>query len=190
MTDTIFSSFLESEGGKLVELCGSSSRLSCRLIQADEALPPSIFVVEMTCRHLVRQDNRICPSSEPCVIAIQFPADYLRRGGPRPGEILSLLAPRNCWHPNVRFPYVCAGPIAPGTSVLDLVFRCFEIMTYVKFTPREDECLNQAACRWARAHMAEFPLESGPLRDIGMQEAATDPADFVLEPALAAEDSH
>jgi hypothetical protein len=196
VTDTIFSAFLESEAGKLVDLCTNSSRLSCKLIQADETLPPSIFVVEMKCRHLVRQDKQVRPSSEPCVIAIQLPADYLRTGGPHPGQILSLLTPRNCWHPNLRFPYICAGPIAPGTSVVDLVFRCYEILTYVKFTPREDNSLNWEACRWARAHMADFPLESRPLRDIGLQESAPDLADtgladtgladFVLEPTDAA----
>jgi hypothetical protein len=172
VTDNIYTDFVERQGAELTQLCDSSSRLACRLIQPDTSMPANIFMVKIQCANLIKVDDQVRRSEEACLLAIQLPSDYVRRAYPNPGQILSLVAPRQCWHPNVLWPHICAGPIAPGTPVVELVLRGYEILTYNKFTPIEHDCLNPPACRWARSHMSEFPLERRPLRDAGQPRSA------------------
>ena len=54
--------------------------------------------------------------------------------------------------------------IAPGTSLCELLLQAYDMLTFNKLTPREDDALNRDACAWARAHMDLFPLTSRPLR--------------------------
>ena len=42
-----------------------------------------------------------------------------------------------------------------------------EIVTWQKVTMREDDALNHAACQWARANRARFPVDSRPLKRSG-----------------------
>jgi len=184
VSNHIYTDFLEGQGQSLSEFCDGSSRLECKLIQTEDSMPPNIFMVKLRCAHMVMEDDQVQRSEEPSLIAIQLPGDYLRRTYQHPGQILSLVVPRNCWHPNLSWPHICAGNIAPGTPVVELVLRCYEIFTYNKFTPEENDCLNPLACRWARQHMQQFPLESEPLRDAHLDTAATssDARDFVVEP--------
>ena len=166
MTDGIYGAFLKQQAAELAALCASSSRLRCSAIQGSDAFPPNVFVVEITCAHLITVKGEVQRSSDPCVIAVQLPVDYLRRAYANAGQILSLVAPKNIFHPNARWPSLCSGPIAPGTTINELIMRCYEILTFNRFTPNESDCLNARACQWARAHLAAFPLENTPLRDL------------------------
>jgi hypothetical protein len=49
-------------------------------------------------------------------------------------------------------------------SLVDLLFQCFEVITYQKVTMREDDALNHAACAWAREHQQRFPIDRRPLK--------------------------
>ena len=78
--------------------------------------------------------------------------------------VVSLLMPQNLYHPNVAPPLICIGRIAPGTSLCELIFQVYEVLTFAKLTPREDNALNRDACAWARRNMQLFPLDARPLR--------------------------
>ena len=54
--------------------------------------------------------------------------------------------------------------MTPGTSLVDLLYQAYEVLTYQKFTSREDDALNAVACAWARKHMDRFPVDSRPLK--------------------------
>jgi hypothetical protein len=97
-------------------------------------------------------------------VGIYFSSDYLRTVNPF--ETLTLFEPLNTFHPNVAFgaPFICVGHIVPGTSLVDLLYQVYEILTYQKLTPREDDALNKEACRWARANQGRFPIDPRPLK--------------------------
>ena len=182
MTDNILADWLTAAEPEISELCNASSRLEYRAIPLDDGLPPRIFLIGMHCAQMVHTSGEVERVDGRAVISVQIPTDYLRRPFPYPGQVLSLAEPLNCWHPNVRGPAICAGPIAPGTSIVELVMRCYELLTFNNFTPREDDCLNLMACRWARAHMSDFPLESRPLRDLAVDHQSESTVDdFTLE---------
>ncbi|MDA1077395.1 MAG: hypothetical protein O3A63_22010 [Proteobacteria bacterium] len=185
MIDRILESFLQQQGVLVQAFCDGSSRLHCELIQTDESLPPNLFLIRLTCQHTLFEGDEIIVSDEPCTFAIHMPEDYLRRPNPNPGRILSLIEPRMCAHPNMQWPFICAGSIAPGTDAVDLILRVHDLLTYNQFTPREDDALNQQACRWAREHMKDFPLETRPLRDLQLSAITHEPenTDFTLEAA-------
>ena len=54
--------------------------------------------------------------------------------------------------------------VRPGTPLVDLLYQCFEIITYTKVTMREDDALNRAACGWARENQDRFPIDPRPLK--------------------------
>ena len=65
------------------------------------------------------------------------------------------ISPTNIFHPNVAPTvappsFICIGRIAPGTSLCELIFQVYEVLTYAILTPREDNALNRDACAWAR----------------------------------------
>lgn len=68
------------------------------------------------------------------------------------------------WHPNIRAPFVCIGPVVPGTGLVDLVHRLFDVITFKNVTMREDNALNKEACLWARRHIDLFPVDRRPLK--------------------------
>ena len=98
-----------------------------------------------------------------CDVLFRFAPDYLRVVRD-PAWTVSLLSPRNLHHPNVAPPFMCIGRIAPGTSLCELIFQVYEVLTFQKLTPREEDCLNREACAWARGNMQRFPLDARPLR--------------------------
>ena len=49
-------------------------------------------------------------------------------------------------------------------SLVDILYQMFEIITYTKYTPREDDSLNKACCSWARDNQYRFPIDRRPLK--------------------------
>ena len=97
-------------------------------------------------------------------VGIHFPSDYLRRADPR--TVLTWLSPREVFHPNIRpeVGLICSGHIQPGSGLVDLLYRLFEIITYRRVTMREDDALNWEACQWARGNTTLFPVDSRSLK--------------------------
>lgn len=159
--DAVYEAFLTSQHEEGMALAGSSDVLDLHPL---EQKPSSVWVARFSCKGIVRLEDGRFEEAECFEVGIRFPRDYLKRAEPM--EVLTYLGPRNVWHPNIsdRLPLICVGHLVPGTPLVDLLYQCFEIITYHKVTPREDDCLNPAACAWARDNVDRFPLDARPLK--------------------------
>ncbi len=126
--------------------------------------PPDRYVAEFRCRGLVRGADTEVVEADRFAVGIWFPATYLRWA--EPWQVLSWIGPRQVFHPNIsdQSTYICVGRLVPGTPLVDLLYQCFEIITYKKVTMREDDALNHAACVWARENQSRFPIDPRPLK--------------------------
>jgi hypothetical protein len=158
MTDTIYTDFLVRQQKEALDLAESSDVVNILPVGP----PPSrSYLVQFRCKGLVRSSEGVveCDVFE---IGIQFPSDYLRHA--QPAQVLTWLGPRHAFHPSIRFPFICPGRLTPGTTLTELLYQCFEIITYQKVTMREKDALNPAACGWARRNKQRFPIDSRPLK--------------------------
>lgn len=168
--DRIMQSWLERQHVEATALAAASDHLT---LLHDAETPPRSYIVRFHCHTMVQAGGgEVEPTSE-CVVLFRFPLDYLRVV-PDPAWIVALLSPRNLFHPNVAPPFMCIGRIAPGTSLCELIYQVYEVLTFAKLTPREDDALNRDACAWARRNMQLFPVDTRPLRRQG--------ADFEINP--------
>ncbi|MGD8868352.1 MAG: hypothetical protein PVI01_11995 [Gemmatimonadales bacterium] len=156
MVDRVFQAFLEREQAAGLALAEASDILSLAPIGAS---PANRYLAEFRCTGLIHEGGEI-RTCDRFVIGFAFPEDYCRR--PDAGALVHLLAPQNVWHPNIRFPVICPGMMPAGTGLVDLIFQCYEILTYGEMGLKDP--LNEAACRWARRNMDRFPLDRRPLK--------------------------
>jgi hypothetical protein len=159
--DSVFETFLACQYGEAMALAAQSDLLT--LISLGEQRLDR-YLAEFRCRGLVRGADAAVVEADRFAVGIWFPSDYLRQA--LAWEVLTWLGPRNVFHPNISdvAPYICVGRLTPGTPLVDLLYQCFEIITWKKVTMREDDALNHAACVWARAHQSRFPIDPRPLR--------------------------
>ena len=157
--DRIFASWLERQRRDALELSAASDHLT---IDPEPGMrPASRFIAQFSAPTMVRTNDEV-RRIEAFTVLIQFPPSFLRSAHDA-GQIVNVIEPNQVWHPNVMGPFICLGHIAPGTGLIELIFQVYEILTFQKLTPREDDALNHNACVWARQHMAEFPLSAAPL---------------------------
>lgn len=159
--DPVFAAFLRRQQEEGEALARASDLVEVLPIDGP---PARRYLVRFHCTGLVRP-----PGGEPreaCrfEVGIWFPSDYLRRADPF--QVLTWLGPRHVFHPNISVtaPVLCVGRFLPGTALVDLVYQCFEIITFNKVTMREDDALNHEACVWARANQQRFPIDRRPLK--------------------------
>jgi hypothetical protein len=157
--DGTFESFLRHETEEASALAAESDLLD---LQPLPGSPPGRFVVEYRCTGLVRADDESIRKADRFAVGIWLPSDYLRRAAVP--EVLTWLGPLEVWHPNIQPPLICLGHLAPGTPLVDLLYRCYEVICYQRCTMREDNALNWQACRWARGHQSRFPIDRRPLK--------------------------
>lgn len=132
---------------------------------------PPHFVAEFLCNGLVSDGNGEVTIANEFPVGIWFPPDYLRRADPF--EMLRSFR-ADVWHPNVsrEHPLICIGNIVPGTDLIDILHRLFDIFSYQEYNPNEFNSLNKAACAWARRNQHRFPVDSrGLRRQLVSQEA-------------------
>lgn len=128
------------------------------------------YLAEFRCRGLVKAaDGRVTEANR-FLVGLFFPDDYLRRADVP--TVLTWLEPFNVLHPNIRPPFICVGRLVPGTGLVDLLYQIFEIITWHKFNPREDDSLNHQACSWARNNQHRFPTDSRPLKRLSRMAAS------------------
>jgi hypothetical protein len=152
--DPVFEGFLRAQHRGGTELARQSDLLDLRPIDKDR------YIARFLCKGLVRgRGGEVVEASE-FHVGIWFPSTYLRHV--EPWKILTWLYPLNAWHPNVRPPAICVGPITPGTELVDLLYRCYEIIRYFNWAPHDG--LNGEASQWARNHQERFPVDRRPLR--------------------------
>jgi hypothetical protein len=178
MTDRIFDAFLRRQQKDAVSLAEASDLI--RLFPMGE--PPNRYVVQFHCKGLVQQETLEIVEANRFEVGIRLPADYLRATDPF--QVITWLGPREIWHPNISAtaPLICVGPITPGTGLVDLIYRAFQVITWNKVTMREEDALNSAACQWARQHPDRFPVDGRPLK----RRAVT----FRIDERAAEEKSH
>lgn len=157
--DLVYERFLERQREEGMALAQSSDLLDLRIAPA---IPPH-FIAELHCRGLVRDHDGEIRESSGFAVGIWFPEDYLRRADTF--EMLRIFTP-GVFHPNISAnrPLICVGRLAPGTPLVDILYQLFDIITYQKFNPREDDALNKHACAWARQNQHRFPIDRRPLK--------------------------
>ena len=157
--DHIRQGFLEQQYVEGMALARLSDILN--LVPLDEPPTVATYLAGFRCTGLVRRNGRIVEHGEH-LVGIHFPDDYLRRFDT--ARVLSWIEPQEPWHPNIRFPLICAGAMEPGTPLVDLLYQVFEIITWQNLETREFNALNGDACKWARCNHDRFPLEHRPLK--------------------------
>ncbi len=157
--DPVYQHFMERQLAEGMALARSSDLLQLHI---SPTVPPH-FVAEFRCKGLVRNVAREIAEASEFHVGIWFPPDYLRRSDPF--EMLRLFTP-NVWHPNVsdELPLICIGRLTPGTSLVDILYQLYDVLTYQKYNPREDDSLNRVACAWARDNQHRFPIDRRPLK--------------------------
>jgi hypothetical protein len=160
MADRILESFLTRQREEGLALAAQSDLLALHPVEnANDR-----YLAEFRCTGLVERDPGEVVEADRFLVGIWFPANYLREANPF--RVLTWLGPRSVWHPNISStqPAICVGRLAPGTSLVDILYQVFEIVTWNKVTMREDDALNPAACQWARRHADRFPVDRRPLK--------------------------
>ncbi len=159
VNDPIYERFMQRQLGEGMELARQSDLLRLHV----PPLAPPHFVAEFLCKGLIREDAGEIKEASEFQVEIWFPPDYLRRADPF--EMLRLFTP-NVWHPNVsrELPLICIGRLTPGTTLVDILYQLFDILTFQKYNPRENDSLNKTACAWARENQHRFPIDRRPLK--------------------------
>jgi len=157
--DPIYRRFMERQLVEGLELARSSDVLRLHV----PPLAPPHFVAEYACKGLVRDAGGEIREANNFQVGIWFPPDYLRRADPF--EMLRLFTP-GVWHPNIshELPLICVGRLTPGTPLIDILYQAYEILSYQRYNPREDDSLNKTACAWARENRERFPVDRRPLK--------------------------
>jgi hypothetical protein len=160
MTDRVFEAFLKKQQEEAIALSEASDLL--HLFPAGE--PANRYVAQFRCKGLVQHASGEIVDADRFEVGIWFPDNYLR--AVNPFQVLTWLGPRRVWHPNIsgENSVVCAGRLAPGTGLVDILYQLFEIITWQKVTMREDDALHWAACEFARQHQDRFPVDRRPLK--------------------------
>ncbi|MGD0788042.1 MAG: hypothetical protein ABR898_08645 [Terracidiphilus sp.] len=158
-TDPVYERFMQRQLQEGMELARSSDLLRLHL----SPMTPPHFVAEFLCNGLIRDGAGEINQASDFRVGIWFPPDYLRRADPF--EMLRLFTP-GVWHPNVsrELPLICIGRLTPGTTLVDILYQLFDILTFQKYNPRENDSLNKTACAWARENAQKFPIDRRPLK--------------------------
>jgi hypothetical protein len=161
MTDKVLAAFLARQREEGMALAAASDLLE--LVPVDGAQRQR-YLADFRCKGLIQTESGEIVEAGRFVIGISFPDHYLREADPF--QVLTWLEPRRIFHPNVSSvaPFICIGRLAPGTSLVDLLYRCFEIITYNRVTMQEHDALNREACAWARRNQHRFPVDQRPLK--------------------------
>jgi len=161
--DAIAKLFLESQQREAMQLAAESDLLEVRALDLHRT------IATFRCRGLVCDASGEVREHDRFTLGVFLSENHLREVNP--AEVLTWLEPREVWHPNIRPPFVCLGRIAPGTPLVDLLHRCFELISYENVTMREDDALNRPACAWARRNRERFPIDSRPIKRVAAEAA-------------------
>jgi hypothetical protein len=173
MQDKILASFLQNSFADAKQLESESGVFSiCESLGS----PPSRFLLRFSgLDHLVQDpaDGRVHVSQQPVLVGVNFPPDYLRRIDENLYlKVVCLLNP-DFFHPNVKSPlgWICLGhAFMPGTTLSDLVYHLYDIVTYQNMTVDEQDAFNADACRYLRQYPETVAkLQRPPLRHQPLQ---------------------
>jgi hypothetical protein len=160
MHDAILESWLETQHREGLALAGASDVLTLVPVPRGAGAPED-YLARFDARSLVRRRGTVV-EVEGFAVGVHFPPEYLRVTVD-PARVVTLFSPE-VFHPNVRLPFICSGRLPPGTGLCELLQQVYEILTFQRVTPREDDALNAEACAWARGNLARFPIDPRPLK--------------------------
>jgi hypothetical protein len=171
--DPIFDAFLKRQfeqgmaltrESDLVELAPVPDLFDLLRPAVDGVRSPSRYVARFFCRGLARDERGEVVERGHFEVGIWFPPDYCRRADPF--QTLAWLGPVEVFHPNISGPRhaICVGPIRPGTGLPELLYRCFDVITWNNVTMSEANALDWDACQWARNNRNRFPVDRRPLK--------------------------
>jgi hypothetical protein len=158
MMDPIFDNFLRKQHDKAIQLAAASDILR---LAPDKAIPPRRYIARFMCRSVIRTQGGV-----PMEVESQFdfgiclPEDYLR--SPEPNQVVTVFSPWSIFHPNVAGPFICLGRLTAGTSVDDVLYQIYAIVSYQQWNA--NDALNQDASEWARGNQDRFPIDRRPLK--------------------------
>ncbi|SPE55283.1 hypothetical protein SBV1_2130009 [Verrucomicrobia bacterium] len=157
--DAVFDAFLAKQ---LEEGLAWAKNIGVLSLSPIPGAPPSRYVAHFVdCKGLVQQNDGRIVEFDQFMVGIYFPEDYLRHVEiPR---VLTYLGPHpSPFHPNIRPPFLCAH-LVPGTSLVDILYACYEVWTYSIFSAADS--LNPAAAQWSRQQdRKRFPIDRRPLK--------------------------
>lgn len=161
--DKVLDSFLLQQLEEGRALANESDILELAPLPFD-GYPPRRYIAKFLCRGLIKTDEGEVREANEFQVGIWFSSSYLRVVDPF--KIVTWLSPKEAHHPNIRGAagLMCIGKISPGTALVDILYQCYEVITYNKVTMREDDALDDDACRWARENLHRFPLDRRPLK--------------------------
>lgn len=160
MSDRVLQAFLQSQNDEGMELASQSSILELRPAHGN---PPYSYLAGFDAPTLVRLDSGEVVIRNGFLAGIYFAPEHLHLVVS--AQCLGFLEPKNIWHPNIKTPFICLGKIAPGTGLCELLMRIYEVATFMRYTPREDNALNIAACQYVRRRVPFRPLTALPLKN-------------------------
>lgn len=157
-SDPVYQGFMESQLAEGMALSDASDILDLHV----SPMTPPHFFADFHCKGLLYDEAGIREGNE-FRVGVWFPDDYLRRASAF--DMLRMLTP-HVWHPNISndMPLICIGNLAAGTPLVDILFRLYEVLSYQRWHPVENDSLNKLACAWARGHQHRFPTDSRPLK--------------------------
>lgn len=157
MTDPILRAFLATQLVEGMALAAASDLVE---VVPLAGVPPRKYLVRFRCTGLVRADDGAIVEADEFAVGVFFREDHLRVADP--GTLVTWLHPRTVFHPNLRAPAVCLGRVAPGMSLVDIIYQLHAVITYNKATL--DDALNGAAAAWARENPHRLPVDRRPLK--------------------------
>lgn len=176
MTDPILHAFLATQLIEGMALAAASDVLE---VVPLAGVPPRKYLLRFRCTGLVTSDDGSVVEADDFAAGVFFRDDHLRVASP--STLVTWLHPRTIHHPNVQAPAVCLGRVAPGMSLVEIIYQLHALITYNKATL--DDALNVTAAAWARDHQDRLPLDRRPLKlRLAASPASAEPAlDFDVE---------
>ena len=165
MNDPVLEAFLQQQFQQGMVLAEQSDLLELVPLAKDR------YIARYQSKGLVCAPSGEIVDAADFAVGIWFASDYLWEV--HPAQLLTWLHPHNVWHPNIRSPAICVGHISPGMEISDLLYQCFEMITYHNWSAHDP--LNPEAAQWARNnHQDRFPVDRRPLKrrtlDLEVQE--------------------
>jgi hypothetical protein len=126
-------------------------------------IPPRMYSAHFFCTGLIKDETGIREHNEFQVV-ITFPYGYLREAI-HPSRIVFIRNPLNVFHPNIRGPIIELDRLEPGTGLVEILYRVFDVLTHHPDTWNLAKPVNKEACEWVKIQpVTRFPVDNRPLR--------------------------
>lgn len=166
--DKILHRFLQNSFLETKELEKNSDVFS--IISWNDDPPSQFFLAFKDINYLSKnvQKNEVRLTKSPVFVNVFFPPDYLRSMDPNLNLKIVRILNADFFHPNIKQPlgFICLGHnFLHGSSMCDIIFHIYDIVTYQNITVEERDALNPEACRYCRANPGILQkLHNQPLR--------------------------